>query len=59
MRYADGSVSSRNKIVAVSGADNYDTEFYDPRQDLRIKFRDIVCYPNVDRSKAAFNIRTR
>jgi hypothetical protein len=58
MRYADGSVSSRNKIGAVSGADNNDTEFYGPRQDLEAKFRNIFSIPNPDLSRPAYNIRT-
>jgi hypothetical protein len=58
MRYADGSVSSRNMSAAVSGADNNDTEFYGPRQDPGAKFRNIISRPDPDRSRAAFNIRT-
>jgi hypothetical protein len=58
MRYADGSVSSRNKIRAVSGADNNDTEFIGPRQDPVANIRNIFSIPHPDHSRTAFNIHT-
>jgi hypothetical protein len=47
MRYADGSVSSRNKIFAVSGADKNDTMFWAKEQYPKAFNQNIFSTPNL------------